>query len=199
MPCRPRTRLRFRPRHREPAGDRRAQHRPLSRRRGDLRRSRRDREADARGDGRRADDRRGAPVIVGIGSDLCDIRRIEQTLERYGERFVERCFTEIERRRSDARAGRAASYAKRFAAKEACAKALGTGLKRGVFWRDMGVVNLPSGQPTMRLTGGAAARLKAILPPGTEAFIHLTITDEPPFAQAFVVIEARTPWGAPGW
>jgi holo-[acyl-carrier protein] synthase len=130
-------------------------------------------------------------VIVGIGSDLCDIRRIEKTLERHGERFVERCFTEIERRRSDGRAGRAASYAKRFAAKEACAKALGTGLKRGVFWRDLGVVNLPSGQPTMRLTGGAAERLKAILPPGSEAFIHLTITDEPPLAQAFVVIEAR--------
>ena len=130
-------------------------------------------------------------MIIGIGSDLCDIRRIEQTLGRHGERFVERCFTEIERGRSDARAGRAASYAKRFADKEACAKALGTGLKHGVFWRDMGVVNLPSGQPTMRLTGGAAARLKAILPPGNEAFIHLTITDEPPLAQAFVVIEAR--------
>ncbi len=130
-------------------------------------------------------------MIIGIGSDLCDNRRNEQTLGRPGERFVERSFTEIERGRSDARAGRAASYAKRFAAKEACAKALGTGLKHGVFWRDMGVVNLPSGQPTMRLTGGAAARLKAILPPGTEAFIHLTITDELPLAQAFVVIEAR--------
>ena len=130
-------------------------------------------------------------MIVGIGSDLCDIRRIEETLERYGERFIARCFTEIERRKSDARAGRAASYAKRFAAKEACAKALGTGPKKGVFWRDMGVVNLPSGQPTMRLTGGAAKRLSEILPPGTEPFIHLTITDEPPMAQAFVVIEAR--------
>ena len=132
-------------------------------------------------------------MIVGIGSDLTDIRRIEQTLERYGARFVERCFTEVERRRSDDRAGRAASYAKRFAAKEACAKALGTGLRRGVFWRDMGVINLPSGQPTMRLTGGAAARLAAILPPGTEPVIHLTITDEPPLAQAFVIIEARPP------
>ena len=130
-------------------------------------------------------------MIIGIGSDLCEIARIEKTLARYGERFVSRCFTEIEQRRSDRRAGRAASYAKRFAAKEACAKALGTGLKAGVFWRDMGVVNLPSGQPTMRLTGGAAERLKAILPPGTVAFIHLTITDEPPLAQAFVVIEAR--------
>ena len=130
-------------------------------------------------------------MILGIGNDLCDIRRVEETLERFGERFIERCFTEVERRRSDARAGRAASYAKRFAAKEACAKALGTGLRRGVFWRDMGVVNLPSGQPTMLLTGGAAARLKAILPPGTEGVIHLTITDESPLAQAFVVIEAR--------
>jgi holo-[acyl-carrier protein] synthase len=130
-------------------------------------------------------------VIVGVGSDLCDVRRIEQTLDRFGQRFIDRCFTEIEQRRSDARAGRAASYAKRFAAKEACAKALGTGLRHGVFWRDMGVVNLPSGQPTMRLTGGAAQRLKAILPPGAEAFIHLTITDEASLAQAFVVIEAR--------
>ena len=130
-------------------------------------------------------------MIVGVGSDICDIRRIERTLERHGQRFVDRCFTETERRRSDGRAGRAASYAKRFAAKEACAKALGTGLKRGVFWRDIGVVNLPSGQPTMRLTGGAAARLQAILPPGTEAVIHVTLTDEHPLAQAFVVIEAR--------
>ena len=130
-------------------------------------------------------------MIVGIGSDLCDINRIEETLQRFGERFVARCFTEAERRRSDRRAGRAASYAKRFAAKEACAKALGTGLRHGVFWRDMGVVNLPTGQPTMRLTGGAAARLAAITPAGMEAFIHLTITDEHPLAQALVVIEAR--------
>jgi holo-[acyl-carrier protein] synthase len=130
-------------------------------------------------------------MILGIGSDLCDIRRIEETLERFGERFLMRCFTDIERRRSDRRTSRAASYAKRFAAKEACAKALGTGLRAGVFWRDMGVVNLPSGQPTMRLTGGAAERLAQITPPGTEAFIHLTITDEDPIAQAFVVIEAR--------
>ena len=130
-------------------------------------------------------------MIVGIGSDLCDTRRIERTLAQFGPRFIDRCFTEIEQRRSDRRAGRAASYAKQFAAKEACAKALGTGLRRGVFWRDMGVVNLASGQPTMRLTGGAAERLKAIVPPGTEPFIHLTMTDEPPMAQAFVVIEAR--------
>jgi holo-[acyl-carrier protein] synthase len=137
-------------------------------------------------------------VILGIGSDLCDIERVAQTLERFGERFVLRCFTQTERIRSERRAGRAASYAKRFAAKEACAKALGTGLRRGVFWRDMGVVNLPSGQPTMRLTGGAAARLAALTPQGCEAFIHLTITDEPPLAQAFVVIEARplAPGGA---
>ena len=129
-------------------------------------------------------------MIIGIGSDLCDIRRIEKTLARYGKQFAERCFTEVERRKSDRRANRAASYAKRFAAKEACAKALGTGLRRGVFWRDMGVVNMPSGQPTMRLTGGAAARLAAMLPQGHEAVIHLTITDEHPLCQAFVVIEA---------
>ena len=108
-------------------------------------------------------------LIIGIGSDLCDIERIEMTLARYGERFTARCFTETEQRRSDRKAGRAASYAKRFAAKEACAKALGTGLRRGVFWRDMGVVNLPSGQPTMKLTGGAAERLKAMLPRGNRA------------------------------
>ena len=130
-------------------------------------------------------------MIVGIGSDLCDISRIEQTLEKYGERFIARCFTEVERRKSERRKERAASYAKRFAAKEACAKALGTGLNRGVFWRDMGVVNLTSGAPTMHLTGGAAERLAAITPEGREAFIHLTITDEYPLAQAFVVIEAR--------
>jgi holo-[acyl-carrier protein] synthase len=130
-------------------------------------------------------------LIVGVGSDLCDVRRVERTLERFGERFIARCFTEVEQRRAESRAGRAATYAKRFAAKEACSKALGTGLKRGVFWRDMGVVNLPSGQPTMRLTGGAAERLRAILPPGTEAFIHVSLTDELPLAQAFVVIEAR--------
>ena len=130
-------------------------------------------------------------MIVGIGSDLCDIRRIEETLERYGERFVERCFTDIERRKSDRRANRAASYAKRFAAKEACAKALGTGLNQGVFWRDMGVVNLPSGAPTMALTGGAAERLAAIIPEGMTPMIHVSLTDDYPYAQAFVIIEAR--------
>jgi holo-[acyl-carrier protein] synthase len=129
-------------------------------------------------------------VIIGLGSDLIDIRRIEQTLERHGTRFTERVFTPIERAKSDRRRTRAASYAKRFAAKEACAKALGTGLNQGVFWRDMGVVNLPSGQPTLHLTGGAAARLQAILPAGHRAAIHLTITDDYPLAQAFVVIEA---------
>ena len=129
-------------------------------------------------------------MIIGLGSDLCDIRRVEETLGRFGDRFVLRCFTEIERKKSDRRANRAASYAKRFAAKEACAKALGTGLSHGVFWRDMGVVNLPSGKPTMQLTGGAATRLAALMPEGHEPVIHLTITDEPPLAQAFVVIEA---------
>ena len=129
-------------------------------------------------------------MIVGVGSDLCDIRRIEQTLEKFGERFVERCFTEVERRKSDRRANRAASYAKRFAAKEACAKALGTGLNAGVFWRDMGVVNLRSGAPTLALTGGAAARLAMLTPPGHRATIHVTLTDEYPLAQAYVLIEA---------
>jgi len=129
-------------------------------------------------------------MIIGFGNDLCDIRRIEQSLARFGERFVLRCFTEIERGKSDGRAGRAASYAKRFAAKEACAKALGTGFRFGVNWRDMGVVNLPSGKPTMQLTGGAAARLAALTPKGHEVFIHLTLTDEYPLAQAQVIIEA---------
>ncbi len=130
-------------------------------------------------------------MIIGIGNDLCDIRRIEKVLGRFDRRFVERCFTEVERRRSDAKAGRAASYAKRFAAKEACAKALGTGLNAGVFWRDMGVVNRPSGQPTLRLTGGAAARLASLVPAGHEAVIHVTLTDEYPLAQAIVLIETR--------
>lgn len=129
-------------------------------------------------------------MIIGIGSDLIDIRRVEKTLERFGTRFTERCFTEIERKKSDRRAARAASYAKRFAAKEACSKALGTGLAQGVFWRDMGVVNLPGGKPTMALTGGAAERLEIILPAGMKANVHLTITDDFPLAQAFVIIEA---------
>lgn len=129
-------------------------------------------------------------MIVGIGSDLTDIRRVESALSRFGDRFAQRCFTDVERAKSDGRKNRAASYAKRFAAKEACAKALGTGIAQGVFWRDMGVVNLPSGKPTMRLTNGAEARLKAILPEGYSAVIHLTITDDFPYAQAFVIIEA---------
>ena len=135
-------------------------------------------------------------MIIGIGNDIIDIERIEQTLQRYGDRFVQRLFTEVERAKSDRRANRAASYAKRFAAKEACAKALGTGLRRGVFWRDMGVVNLPSGQPTLRLTGGAARRLAEITPSGMVARIHLTITDDHPTAQAVVIISAE-PDGAP--
>ena len=130
-------------------------------------------------------------MILGIGSDLCDIRRIEKTLARHPERFTLRIFTQIERNRAERKANPAATYAKRFAAKEACAKALGTGMNRGVFWRDMGVVNQRSGQPTMLLTGGAAARLASLTPAGYTAHIHLTITDDHPYAQAFVVIEAR--------
>ncbi|MFM8753996.1 MAG: holo-ACP synthase [Phenylobacterium sp.] len=129
-------------------------------------------------------------MILGIGSDLSDIRRIQASLDRFGDRFRNRCFTEIERRRSEAKPDAAASYAKRFAAKEACAKALGTGLRRGVFWRDMGVVNLRSGQPTLALTGGAAARLAELTPQGHRAVIHLSMTDDHPYAQAFVIIEA---------
>jgi holo-[acyl-carrier protein] synthase len=129
-------------------------------------------------------------MIIGLGSDLIDIRRVEKSLERFGERFTTRCFTEIERAKSDRRANRAASYAKRFAAKEACSKALGTGIAQGVFWKDMGVVNLPSGKPTMKLTGGAADILNSMLPEGHRAAIHLTITDDYPLAQAFVIIEA---------
>jgi holo-[acyl-carrier protein] synthase len=132
-------------------------------------------------------------LIIGLGSDLADIRRIEQTLERFGDRFVARIFTDTERGRSERKADRAASYAKRFAAKEACAKALGTGMRAGVFWRDMGVVNLRSGAPTMVLAGGAAKRLAAITPPGLTSRIHLSLTDDHPYAQAFVVIEALLP------
>lgn len=129
-------------------------------------------------------------MIIGIGSDITDARRVAEVLERHGERFLDRVFTPVERAKSDRRARRAESYAKRFAAKEACAKALGTGLAQGVFWRDMGVVNLPSGRPTMELTGGARVRLDAITPPGYEARIDLTITDDGPLAQAFVIISA---------
>ncbi len=130
-------------------------------------------------------------MIVGIGSDLSDIRRIQKSLDRFGERFTHRVFTDAERARSEAKPDRAASYAKRFAAKEACAKALGTGVpRRGVSWRDMGVVNLRTGQPTMALSGGAAERLAQIVPAGMQANIHVSLTDDHPYAQAFVIIEA---------
>jgi holo-[acyl-carrier protein] synthase len=130
-------------------------------------------------------------MILGVGSDLIDIRRIEKTIERYGDRFLDRIFTKVERRRCDRRANRAASYARRFAAKEAAAKALGTGFRRGVFWRDLGVINLPSGQPNLLLTGGALERLEAMTPPGMTARISVTLTDEPPLAQAVVIITAE--------
>lgn len=129
-------------------------------------------------------------MIVGIGADLVDIRRIEAVLARFGDRFVERCFTDVERAKSEQRKERAASYAKRFAAKEACSKALGTGLKMGIGWREMGVVNLPSGRPTLELTGKAALLLAAMAPEGMRVVAHLTITDDYPLAQAFVVLEA---------
>lgn len=127
-------------------------------------------------------------MIIGLGNDIIDIRRIEKTIERYGDRFLDRIFTDVERRKSDRRSQRAASYAKRFAAKEACSKALGTGIRRGVFWRDMGVVNLPSGRPTISLSGGAARRLAEMTPEGCVARIDLTITDDFPLAQAIVII-----------
>ena len=129
-------------------------------------------------------------MILGVGSDLIDIRRIERSIERYGDRFLGRIFTETERAKAERRANRIDTYAKRFAAKEACAKALGTGFRKGVFWRDMGVVNLPSGRPTMLLTGGALARLEAITPQGYQAQIDVTLTDEYPTAQAMVIISA---------
>ncbi len=129
-------------------------------------------------------------MIIGLGSDLIDIRRIEKTIERHGARFINRIFTDIEKAKSDKRAQRAASYAKRFAAKEACSKALGTGLNKGVYWRDMGVINLPGGKPTMKLTGGALKRLQELTPPGHSAQIDLSMTDELPIAQAIVIISA---------
>ena len=130
-------------------------------------------------------------MVIGRGGDLIDIRRVERTLDRFGERFVKRIFTELERSNSESRANRAASYARRFAAKEACAKALGTGFREGVFWRDLGVYNLPSGKPALELTGGARTRLEELTPDGMRAHIELTITDEPPLAQAIVLISAR--------
>jgi len=129
-------------------------------------------------------------MILGLGSDLVDIRRIEHAIERFGDRFLDRIFTDTERRKCDRRSDRAASYSRRFAAKEACSKALGTGFRRGVFWRDLGVVNLPSGQPSMRLDNGALRRLEEITPPGMTARIDITLTDEPPIAQAVVIITA---------
>jgi holo-[acyl-carrier protein] synthase len=129
-------------------------------------------------------------MILGIGSDLIDIRRIEQAIERFGDRFLDRIFTDAERRKCDRRANRSASYARRFAAKEACSKALGTGFRDGVFWRDLGVVNLASGRPCMRLTGGALRRLEEITPEGMTARLDVTLTDEPPLAQAVVIITA---------
>ena len=129
-------------------------------------------------------------MIIGLGSDLVDVRRIERVLERHGERFTHRVFTEAERAKAERRRARAATYAKRFAAKEACAKALGTGFRRGVFFRDMGVVNLPSGRPTLALTGGALAQLRRITPQGCEARIDLSLTDDYPLAQAIVIISA---------
>ena len=129
-------------------------------------------------------------MILGIGSDIVDLRRIERVIERHGERFLARIFTPAERAKAERRAKRSETYAKRFAAKEACAKALGTGLRRGVFWRDMGVVNLAGGRPTMKLTGGALTRLRAITPPGCEARIDISLTDEGPMAQAIVIISA---------
>src|SRR5690242_21900160 len=133
-------------------------------------------------------------MIIGIGSDLVDIRRVEKVIERHGERFLGRIFTDAERARAERRSANrrnyVATYAKRFAAKEACSKALGTGIRQGVWWRDMGVVNLPSGRPTMQLTGGALKRLEALTPPGHAAQIDLTITDDGPMAQAIVIISA---------
>ena len=129
-------------------------------------------------------------MILGIGSDMIDIRRIEQVIERFGDRFLDRIFTDAERRKCDRRANRSASYARRFAAKEACSKALGTGFRNGVFWRDLGVVNLASGRPCMRLTGGALRRLEEITPGGMTAQLDVTLTDEPPLAQAVVIITA---------
>lgn len=130
-------------------------------------------------------------MIIGLGSDLCSITRIEEVLARHGARFAERVFTPGERAKAEGRSSAAPTYARRFAAKEACSKALGTGIRHGVFWRDMEVVSLPGGRPTMRLTGGAAKRLAAMMPPGMEPFIHVSLTDEPPMAMAIVIIEAR--------
>jgi len=129
-------------------------------------------------------------MIIGLGSDIIDARRIARVIDKYGERFLNRIYTPAERAKADGRANRVETYAKRYAAKEACAKALGTGFRRGVFWRDLGVINLPGGKPSMRLTGGALKRLRAITPPGCEASIEVSLTDEGPTAQAIVIISA---------
>ncbi len=154
-------------------------------------------DAGSDGSGTQEHRRFGQGMIIGIGSDLIDIRRVAAVIERHGERFLDRIFTEAERAKAERRAKNekmvVATYAKRFAAKEACSKALGTGIRRGVWWRDMGVVNLPSGRPTMQLTGGALARLQALMPAGFEARIDLSITDDWPLAQAFVIISAVAP------
>lgn len=127
-------------------------------------------------------------MIIGIGNDLIDIRRIERTLDRFGDRFIQRIFTPLEQKKAERRRNRVETYAKRFAAKEACSKALGTGFRKGVFWRDLGVINLPGGKPSMELTGGALKRLQELTPAGMKAQIDLTLTDEPPLGQAVVII-----------
>ncbi len=189
--CRPRPRLRHRRADCGAAGNRRAQHRSFPDRRRGVRWPRRCDCQDARRHGPRQGPDRDQAMILGIGSDITDVQRIAKVIERHGERFLDRIFTATERSKAERRRNRVETYAKRFAAKEACAKALGTGIRSGVWWRDMGVVNLPSGRPTMQLAGGALRRLKAITPPGYEARIDLTITDEGPMAQAFVVISAE--------
>src|SRR5438105_3160984 len=187
-PCRAWPRLCQRRNDRDAARNRRVERRPFSDRRSRLRWAHGGGQNHAGRDGPRPGT--GRAMILGIGSDIVDVRRIERVIERHGERFLSRVFTATERVKADRRARRFETYAKRFAAKEACAKALGTGLRAGVFWRDMGVVNLASGRPTMRLTGGALKRLQAITPAGCEARIDITITDEGPTAQALVVISA---------
>src|SRR5689334_14111272 len=196
--CRPRPRLPDRRDDIRAARDRRTQHRLLHDGRGAVRGPGRDRAADARRDGPRPREDcgqdRDLAMIIGIGSDLIDITRVAKVIERHGDRFLDRVFTDAERARAARRAKSekmvVATYAKRFAAKEACSKALGTGIRRGVWWRDMGLVNLPGGRPTMKLTGGALARLEALTPAGLEARIDLSITDDWPLAQAFVIISA---------
>src|SRR5947209_11778650 len=191
--CRPRSGLRDGGDDRGAAGHHGAQHRLLHDRGGAVRRSCRDRAQHARGDGSRPE----PGMIIGIGSDLIDITRVAKVIERHGERFLDRIFTPAERAKAERRAKNekmvVATYAKRFAAKEACSKALGTGIRRGVWWRDMGVVNLPGGRPTMQLTGGALARLQVLTPEGYEPRIDLSITDDWPMAQAFVIISAVIP------